>query len=86
MRKTVFSDSKFMSTTFQKAKSCPQPAEKQKWYYNPQKTKASICFREQKKGSPLPRVSDDPGSQKSLKTRLFQPSLMYFSTSKLPSQ
>ena len=38
-----------MSTTYQKAKSCPQPTGKQKWYHNPQKTKASICFRKQKR-------------------------------------
>ena len=33
MRKTVFSDNIIMSMTFQKAKSCPHPAEKQKWYH-----------------------------------------------------
>ena len=44
-----------MSTTCQKAKSCPQPTEKQYSSHNPQKTKASISYREQKKGSPLPR-------------------------------
>ena len=36
-------------------KSCPQPAEKQKWYHNPQKTKASICFHKHKKGPLQPR-------------------------------
>ena len=47
--------SKIMSSTCQKAKSCPQPAEKQKWYHNPQKTKSSISYREHKKESLQPR-------------------------------
>ena len=51
----IFPDSKIMFSTCQKAKSCPQPAEKQKWYHNPQKTKSSISYREQKKGSLQPR-------------------------------
>ena len=60
MRKIVFSDNIIMSMTFQKAKSCPHPAEKQKWYHNPQKTKASLCFRKHKKGSLQPRSVSTP--------------------------
>ncbi len=56
-----------MSSTCQKAKSCPQPAEKQKWYHNPQKTKSSISYREQKKGSLQPRRMMTPDRGNPLK-------------------
>ena len=49
-----------MSTTCQKAKSCPQPAKKQNSSHNPMQIVASICFHKQKKGSPLSRSVMDP--------------------------
>ena len=63
----IFPDSKIMFSTCQKANSCPQPAEKQKWYHNPQKTKSSISYREQKKGSLQPRCVMTPDRGNPLK-------------------
>lgn len=55
---------KINMTNLRKAKSCPQPAEKQKWYHNPQKTNASISSREQKKDfcSPGSVITPDRGN------------------------
>ena len=83
MRKTVFSDNIIMSMTFQKAKSCPHPAEKQKWYHTTlRKPKPRYVSAIKKEISAAP-VHNDPESQKSLKLRLFQPRVMYFLSVKL---
>ena len=65
-----------MSTTYQKAKVVPQPSENQ----NLDK------FPRTEKGLSAAPERDDPKSRKSLKTRLFQPPVMYFLSSKLPSR
>ena len=68
--------SKIVSTTYRKAKVVPQPLENQ----------SLDKFPRTEKGISTAPERDDPGPQKSLYFRLFQPSLMYFLSSKLQSQ
>ena len=101
----IFPDSKIMSSTCQKVKSCPRPVKKQNHVLDLSKSKivSTTCRKakvvpqpsENKILDKLPRTEkgisatparDDPGSRKSLKTRLFQPPIMYFLSAILPSR
>ena len=70
------SKSKVVSTTCRKAKVVPQPSE----------NKILDKLPRTEKGISATPARDDPGSRKSLKTRLFQPPIMYFLSAILPSR
>ena len=69
-------NARYKQIAAKKAKPCPQPSENQSLDMFPQTQKGIFAAPE--------RV--DPGSRKTLYFRLFQPLVMFFSTSKLQSR
>ena len=64
------SKSKIVSATCRKAKACPQPAEKQKRYHNPQKPNASMSSLKHKNGFLHPRGVMTPERRNPIKQGL----------------
>ena len=81
-----------MSTTRQKAKSCPRPVKKQNRVHNLPKSKSIATpppakrdldmFPQTEKGISAPPERDDPGSQKSLDLAAFPATHYVFLVSK----
>ena len=75
-----------LSTLPPKAKSCPQPPQKQNSNHNPQEIKASLSLHKQNKGFPQPQNISAPNRGHPLQQGFFQPHNMYFLSSKLRSR